>query len=326
MLIRFLQACLESRQLYEQFLLSIYKPLHLFFSDDKAAPFSEALGRVLEKWSYLLEPGPIDHRLLSAESSEAVQNMNLSKKPRDTNFNLILRLVPDFAVKGFEALYLARQWRALLGYSGYSRELKFIQIRRQRRSREHISSEPANIPVPFSIFHNLERKLNQSKDRYKTVDPRNHVTKAVLHHETHANTNYDVQGTFARSTDDDTKFNSFTRESNEQRIHRLQTDLKREQLQVQRLRNELLHVEIASRYMREPPILRPLFDTLASTKGKCRMLRNEISKQACQPDCAFDKIPDSRGLIQSSKDSFTSERKRLASRALLTSWHRAQTT
>ncbi|KAJ7377147.1 hypothetical protein OS493_030743 [Desmophyllum pertusum] len=44
MLIRFLQACHESKQLYEQFFFSIYKPLHQLFDDEKAAPFAEALG------------------------------------------------------------------------------------------------------------------------------------------------------------------------------------------------------------------------------------------------------------------------------------------
>lgn len=158
------------------------------------------------------------------------------------------------------------------------------------------------------------------------MDPRDHVTKAVLNREVYTNANQGAEGTFARSFSDDKKFTSFTRESNEQRIHRLQIDLKREQLKVQRLRTELLHTEIASRYTWEPPMLTPLFDILAASKGKCRMLRNEISKQACQLERAFDRIPDSRGLVQTSKDSFTSERIRLASRPLLNSRHRAQTT
>ena len=57
MLIRFLQACPESKQLYEQFFFSIYKPLHQSFDDGKAAPIADALGRVLDKWSSRLEPG-----------------------------------------------------------------------------------------------------------------------------------------------------------------------------------------------------------------------------------------------------------------------------
>ena len=325
MLIRFLQACHESRQLYEQFFFSIYKPLHQFFADEKAALFDEALGRVLEKWSSLLDPGPINHRLLSADSSEAVHNMNLSNKPRDTHFNLVLRLVPDFAVKGYEALFLARQWRAILGCSGYSRELKFIQVKRQRRSRQVIGREPANFSIPCGAFYNLEKKLMHSKDSRKRLDPIDHVTNVACDY-IHPKANCESLRTCATACDDDVKSSLFIRESNQQRTDRLQTDLKREQIRVQRIRAEILQTEIASRYTTETPMIRPLFDILAAAKGKCRRLRNEISKQASQYDCVSDGLPDSRGSVQTSMDSFASERIRLATRPLLNSRHRTQTT
>lgn len=328
MLIRFLQACHESKQLYEQFFFSIYKPLHQLFDDEKAAPIAEALGRVLEKWSSLLEPGPIKHRMLSAESSEAVYNMNLSSKPRDTQFNLVLRLVPDFSVKGYEALLLARQWRDVLGSSGYSRELKFIHNKRQqaskRRSRQLLGREPEDFAFPCSVFHNLERRLKQLKIPRKQLDSIGHVIDGSRDHgETDTSAKRNSEETYTRVSNhgnDDVRSKIFLPDSSEQRIDHLKTELKREQIRVQKIRTELLQGQIASRYTAERPMLTPLLDTLTAAKGKCRRLRNEISKQSSQYDCLSDRL-DSRGSL----DSFASERIRSVTRPLLNSRHRAQT-
>lgn len=338
MLIRFLQACHESKQLYEQFFFSIYKPLHQLFDDEKAAPFAEALGRVLEKWSSLLEPGPINHRMLSAESSEAVHNMNLSNKPRDTQFNLVLRLVPDFAVKGYEALFLARQWRDILGSSGYSRELKFIHDKRllasKRRSRQLLARETSDVTIPCSVFYNLEKKLTQSKDR-KKLESIGHVTKTRAtvvsrDYETDTNAKCDPPETnaCARASDSGVRSKLRLPDSSHQRVDHLQTDLKREQIRVQRIRTELLQGEISSRYTTERPMLRPLLDTLAAAKVRCRRLRNEISKQGNQYDSCFIDRLDSSSSVQTgltSLDSFASERIRSVTRPLLNSRHRSQT-
>lgn len=329
MLIRFLQACHESKQLYEQFFFSIYKPLHQLFDDEKAAPIAEALGRVLEKWSSLLEPGPIKHRMLSAESSEAVYNMNLSSKPRDTQFNLVLRLVPDFAVKGFEALYLARQWRDVLGSSGYSRELKFIHNKRQqaskRRSRQLLGREPEDFAFPCSVFHNLERRLKQQNVSHKQLDSKGHVIDGSRDHgEIDTSAKCNSVDTYTRASNDDVRSKIFIPDPSEQRIDHLKTELKREQIRVQKIRTELLQGQIASRYAAERPMIRPLLDTLTAAKEKCRRLRNEISEQDSQYDCLSDRL-DSRGSIQTSLDSFASERIRSVTRPLLNSRHRAQT-
>lgn len=327
MLIRFLQAYHESKQLYKQFFYSIYKPLHQLFDDEKAAPIAEALGRVFEKWSSLLEPGPIKHRMLSAESSEAVHNMNLSRKPRDTQFNLILRLVPDFAVKGYEALFLARQWRDILGSSGYSRELKFIHNKRHQASnlcsRQLLSKAPEAIPC--SVFHNLERMLKQQNEPRQQLDSIGHVMYGPRDYgEIDSSEKRNSVETCTRASDGDVRSNLFLPESREQQIGHLKADLKREQIRVQKIRTEILQGQIAARYTAERPMIRPLLDTLTAAKEKCRRIRNDISKQGNKYDCLSDRL-DSRGSIQSSLNSFASERIRSVTRPLLNSRHCAQT-
>lgn len=319
MLIRFLQACHESKQLYEQFFFSIYKPLHQYFDDEKAAPIANALGRVLDKWSSLLEPGPIKHRMLSAESSEAVHNMNLSSRPRDTQFNLVLRLVPDFAVKGYEALFLARQWRDVLGSSGYNRELKFIHNKRHLALRCPPRQQPGKDSAKFAappcdVYQKLERKLtqpNESKSylRDKSLD-------------TSENCNYAVEMT----SDHESRITSslFPQDSSPLGTDHLKKELKREQIRVQKIRTEILQGQIASRYTAERPMVRPILARLDAAKDRCRWLRNEISIQDTHSSCLRDRL-HSRSSFQTSSDSFVSERIRSVTRPLLNSRHRAQT-
>ena len=330
MLIRFLQACHESRQLYEQFFFSIYKPLHQLFGDVKAAPIAKELGRVLEQWSSLLAPGPINHRLLSAESSDAVHNMNLTNKPRDTQFNLILRLVPDFAVKGYEALFLARQWRNILGTSGYSRELKFIHNKKQWVSR---LEEPTDSAISRSAFYHLERKLKQTRKR-EAVDSTGHLTKERVidtfksrNYEIDTNLKFDSLKTNVRASGSESSCRLLIPGSREQRVGLLRTNLKREQIKVQSIRTEILQEEIASRYTAEKAMLRPLLDALAVAKTKCWRLRNEISKeeQGSNYHRCYSERLDSRGSVQTAMASIASERIRSVTRPLLNSRHRSQT-
>ena len=324
MLVRFLQACQESKQLYEQFFFSIYKPLHQSFDDGKAAPIADALGRVLDKWSSLLEPGPIKHRMLSAESAEAVHNMNLPSRPRDTQFNLVLRLVPDFAVKGYEALFLARQWRDILGFSGYRRELKFIHSKRnlawRRPPRKPLGKEPEEFSaIPCDVYQNLERKLTQPNKStgHLTGGSRDNVT------DTSENCNYKVERT-ARASENDITSSLFIQDPSQQGIDHLKTELKREQIRVQKIRTEILQGQIASQYTAERPMIRPMLDRLDAAKAKCRRLRNEILKQSTQSSCLSDRL-HSRSSFQTISDSFASERIRSVTRPLLNSRCSAQT-
>lgn len=319
MLIRFLQACHESKQLYEQFFFSIYKPLHQYFDDEKAATIANALGRVLDKWSSLLEPGPIKHRMLSAESSEAVHNMNLSSRPRDTQFNLVLRLVPDFAVKGYEALFLARQWRDVLGSSGYNRELKFIHNKRHLALRCPPRQQPGKDSAKFAappcdVYQKLERKLTQPNES------ESHLRDKSL--DTSENCNYAVEMT----SDHESRITSslFPQDSSTLGTDHLKTELKREQIRVQKIRTEILQVQIASRYTAERPMVRPILARLDAAKDRCRRLRNGISKQDTHSSCLSDRL-HSRSSFQTSSDSFVSERIRSVTRPLLNSRHRAQT-
>ena len=323
-MIRFLQACQESKQLYEQFFFSIYKPLHQSFDDGKAAPIADVLGRVLDKWSSLLEPGPIKHRMLSAESSEAVHNMNLSSRPRDTQFNLVLRLVPDFAVKGYQALFLAKQWRDILGFSGYRRELKFIYNKRnlawRRPPRQPLGKEPAEFAaIPCDVYQNLERKLTQpiKSKGHLTGESRDNVT------DTSENCNYTVESN-ARTSESGITSSLFIQDPSQQGIDYLKTELKREQIRVQQIRTEILQGQISSQYTAERPMVRPVLDRLDAAKAKCRRLRNEILKQSTQSSCLNDRLY-SRGSFQTISDSFVSERIRSVTRHLLNSRYSAQT-
>ena len=329
MLIRFLQACNESRQLYEQFFFSIYKPLHQLFGDKKAAPIARELGRVLEQWSSLLGPGPINHRMLSAVSSEAVHNMNLTNKPRDMQFNLVLRLVPDFAVKGYEALFLARQWRNILGTSGYRRELKFLYRKKQWPSN---CDEPTDSSICGSIFYDLERKLKQSR-KWEVMNSTGHLknelvlnTLASRDYEIDTNLKFylekrDVQATSGCS-------NLFIPGSREQHLNHLRADLKREQIKVQRIRTEILQEEIASRYTTEKAMVTPLFDTLATSKMICWRLRSEISKEEREGKFpahrSYSERLESRDSVQTGLASIGSERIRSVTRPLLNSRQLAQ--
>lgn len=317
MLIRFLQACHESKQLYEQFFFSIYKPLHQYFDDEKAAPIANALGRVLDKWSSLLEPGPIKHRMLSAESSEAVHNMNLSSRPRDTQFDLVLRLVPDFAVKGYEALFLARQWRDVMGSSGYNRELKCIRNKRHLTLRCPPRQQPDKDSAKFAappcdVYKKLERKLTQPNES------KSHLRDTSL--DTSENCNYAVE-----MTNESRMISSlFPQDSSRLGTDHLKTELKREQIRVQKIRTEILQGQIASRYTAERPMVRPILARLDAAKDRCRRLRNEISKQDTHSSCLSDRL-HSRSSFQTSSDSFVSERIRSVTRPLLNSRHRAKT-
>ena len=324
MLIRFLQACQESKQLYEQFFFSIYKPLHQSFDDGKAAPIADALGRVLDKWSSLLEPGPIKHRMLSAESSQAVHNMNLTSRPRDTQFNLVLRLVPDFAVKGYEALFLARQWRSILGSSGYRRELKFIYSKRnlawRRPPIQPLGKEPAEFAaIPCDVYQNLERKLTQPNKSigHLTGGSRDNAT------DTCENCNYAVERT-ARASESGITSSLFIEDPSHQGIDHLKTELKREQMRVQKIRTEIHQGQITSQYTAERPMVRPMLDRLDVAKAKCRRLRNEILKQGTQSSCLSDRL-HSRGSIQRISHSFASDRILSVTRPLLNSRYSAQT-
>lgn len=280
MLVRFLRSCTESRQLYRQFFFSIYTPLHQLFADERAASIEKELERILKQWSCLLVPGPIDHRMLSPESSEAVYDMKISNKPRDTRFNLILRLVPDFAVKGYKALFLARQWRNMLGSSGYWRELKFIHSKRQWALRPELSDSS----VCSSTFHKLEKELTcfgegemtESKGRVIGIGDRT------------ASRDYEVLGTnmkfhSLRETDERFPYStSFTLDTNKQRRELSRIDLKRKQVKVPRIKTKILNRKQRSRYTAEETVEEPLLHTSAVTWTKCWGSGNGISKEKQQ--------------------------------------------
>lgn len=284
MLVRFLQSCKESHQLCRQFFFSIYTPLHKLFADERAASIEKELERVLKQWSSLLVPGPINHRMLSAESSEAVYNMKITNKPRDTRFNLILRLVPDFAVKGYKVLFLARQWRNTLSSSGYWRELKFIHSKKQWASRP----EPSYSSVCSSTFHKLEKELTcfgegemtESEGRVMRIGDRT------------ASRDNEVLGTnmkFHSLRETDERFPclaSFNLDMNKKRREFSRMDLKRKQVKVPGVKTEILDRKLRSRYTTEKTVEGPLFHTLAVSRTKCWGSRNEISNEKQQNNLA----------------------------------------
>ena len=277
-LIKFLQACHESKELYEEFFCSIYKPLHEQFVDERTTSLSKDLGGVLEQWSSLLEPGPINHKMLSPASADVVHSMKLTRKPRDSRFNLVLRLVPDFAIKAYEALFLARQWRNSLGVSGYSKELKLLQKRKRRSLQQH---DQVDASVLHSTFCSLERKLNQSRESAAVTSTGHARNESAIYmlikrdREVDLITADQVRACPPESVDS----SAHAGFSREQRIDCLRADLKREQTKVQRIRSEILQGEIALCRTTEKVMLDPLLNQLACAKANCDLLRREIFKE-----------------------------------------------
>ena len=264
-LIRFLQACCESQQLWKQFFWSIYRPLRLVFEEEAVMPLARTLERVLNQWSSLLGPGPINHRMLSEQSAEAVHNMNLTNKPRSTQFSLILRLVPDFAVKGCEAFFLAKTWRRVSGLSGYTRELECIK-KMKMASKLNIGPLYRKKSLTPAIFHTagngLKSTLMQSSEKVGVVG--HHAGR-------HPSREIDLDskcGLLERGA-------ISTEVSEERRIDSLREILKRERLSVQKIRAQLFRRRI---YPETETLMDvPLLEKLASAKSNCRRLRNKIS-------------------------------------------------
>lgn len=278
MLIKFLQACHESRELYEQFICSIYKPLHEQFDDERTTALSKDLGRVLEQWGSLLEPGPINPKMLSPASADVVHSMKVTRKPRDSRFNLVLRLVPDFVIKAYEALFLARQWRNSLGFSGYNKELKLLQKRKRRSFQQH---EQVDASILRSTFYSRERKLNQSRECATMTSTGHARNESAIYMLIKRDREVDLitadreRACAPKSVDS----SAHARCSREQRIDCLRADLKREQKKVQRVRSEILQGEIALCRTTEKVMLEPLLNQLARAKANCGLLRREISRE-----------------------------------------------
>ncbi|KAK3696667.1 hypothetical protein QZH41_003274 [Actinostola sp. cb2023] len=189
MLIRFLQAFKESEDLLDKFKTKISKPLFDFFDDDPKSPQVKALSSVLWRWECLLAPDPINHRLFSPQSADALYNMDAKMNSSDSQFNLILRLIPDLALKAFEALCLAKQWRSKIGPWGYIRELRYIQrkwIPEKRASFDLGSSISQRRTFELASCHdkleNLQVKVRESEHELvdSSIDMEKTVTKAGL--------------------------------------------------------------------------------------------------------------------------------------------------
>nr|XP_006822969.1 PREDICTED: kinesin-5-like [Saccoglossus kowalevskii] len=125
MLIKFQDIYNRFEYLLENFKNGIYKPLLDFFYDDdrRSARRLREIRRDLDKsllfWKGLLAPGPIDINLFSSNTVELVKNERV--KAGNSDFELILRLIPDLHEKAYESLRLARRWRLMQKSSGYNK-------------------------------------------------------------------------------------------------------------------------------------------------------------------------------------------------------------
>jgi hypothetical protein len=284
MLIRFLQAFDESKQLLNQFKNKIFKPLFEFFNDDPKRQLTRALASVIWRWEGLVVPGPVNHRLFSPKSADALYHVETSVKPRDSQFNLILRLVPDLALKAFEALCLAQQWRSKIGPWGYTRELKYIHTKWIHEKRE--ANNPATERTQRRKF-----EFPSCQDKLKTlqrkmVDPESKLIGSStgmkeLWRET--GTLSDRFGDIHRRIDVKTEpleRSKLARDLSKQKdyITTLHEEMKKEQKDIQNIRAQLIKADINYKYSKEKEMTKLLEDDLVESFYRCAQLRKEICK------------------------------------------------
>ena len=107
--------CCFSENLLRIFRRDIHTPLENYFFDENLKvtlqEIPEELETCLNNWEKLLTQVDIDDRLFNKESEKEIFLNGL--RNRTSEFDIILRLVPDLFVKHIEALKLARRWRLI---------------------------------------------------------------------------------------------------------------------------------------------------------------------------------------------------------------------
>ncbi|XP_031567247.1 uncharacterized protein LOC116302162 [Actinia tenebrosa] len=289
MLLRFLLAFKESKELLEQFRTKIFLPLFEFFNDDPKRHLPKALASVVWRWEGLLTPGPINHRLFSPQSADALYYTETSTKPRDSQFNLILRLVPDLMLKAFEALCLAKQWRSKIGPWGYPRELKYIHSkwipekkqennlafeRAQRRKFEYATCQ-VKLDALQGEMENTETVLGDSSTGIKKPERETGAISGRFEDVHHRIDNFRENVRTAslersRLAKDLCKLRDH--------ITMLQEEMKTEQRDIQNIRAQLVKAEMNTKYSDEKEMTKLLEDDLEDSVHRCTHLRKEISK------------------------------------------------
>lgn len=315
MLIRFLQAVKESNGLLAKFQTKISQPLFDFFNDDPKSPLTKAMSSVLWRWESLLVPGSINHRLFSPKSADALYNMGVKMSPNDSQFNLILRFIPDLALKAFEALCIAKQWRSNLGPWGYIRELRYIQSKwipekraefdqnaaiEQRRQFEIASCRDQQVSLQTKLRDTEHRLIDSSIDMdetEKTAGALSHIYKDA--HLRINNMRRDFKTANAQR-------GTLARELSKQKdyIIMLQEEMKREQKDVQNIRAQLIQAGVNLKYLDEREMTKLLQTDLEDSVVRCTHLRKEITK-------AEDQYNDRMTVYHSTCERLNSVRSRI---------------
>lgn len=289
MLIRFLLAFKESKELLDQFRTKIFLPLFEFFNDDPKRQLPKALASVIWRWEGLLTPGPINHRLFSPQSADALYYTETSAKPRDSQFNLILRLVPDLMLKAFEALCLAKQWRSKIGPWGYPRELKYIHskwipekkeennltIERAQRRKFEFATCQDKLEVLKGEIDNTETVLVHSSTGMKKSE-KDTGTLGGRFEDVHQRIDHFRKNVRTASVERSRLARDLCRQRDH--ITMLQEEMKAEQRDIQNIRAQLVKAEMNSKYSDEKDMTKLLEDDLADSVNRCTHLRREISK------------------------------------------------
>lgn len=315
MLMRFLQAFKESQDLLTKFKAKISQPLFEFFNDDPKSPLAKGLSSVLWRWESLLCPGPINHRLFSPKSADALYNMGVKLSTNDSKFNLILRLIPDLALKAFEALCIAKQWRSKLGPWGYIRELRYIQSK-------WIPEKRASFDLDAAIKHRRKFEIASCRDELKSLQGKLRDTEHKL-----IGSSIEMEETAKTSGMLDNMYqNAHLRINNMRRdfktataqrcrlaselskqkdfITMLQEEMNREQKEVQNIRAQLIQAEVNAKYLEQREMTKLLENDLEDSVRRCTHLRKEITK-------AEDEYNDRMTVYHSNNERLNSVRSRI---------------
>lgn len=332
MLIRFLLAFKESKELLEQFRTKILLPLNEFFNDDPKRHLHKTLASVIWRWEGLLNPGPINHRLFSPHSADALYYAGSSTKLRDSQFNLILRLVPDLMLKAFEALCLAKQWRSKIGPWGYPRELKYIHSKwiPEKKEENYLVVERAQRrKFEFATCQNKLETLQGEMDNVETVlgDSSTGVKKSenesgILggrYEEVHRRIDRFRKNVKTASLERCKMARDLCRRR--EHITMLQEEMKTEQRDIQNIRAQLVKAELNSTYSDEKEMTKVLEEDLADSVNRCSHLRKEISKAEQEYNEEMIRYHSTNKRLNSSRrgiDSARSEQLSLSTRLLTT--------
>lgn len=331
MLVQFLKACDESKNLHEKFLQLIYKPLHDVFYEEKIKPLAKELNRILWRWKTLLEPGLLNHRLFSPGSAKALYYMNLKNKSHGIHFNLVLRLVPDLAIKSYESLRLAREWRGCLGALGSAKQMEKAMMQWQLVIQDHErnSQKTPDADPSLKSLHTLEVKLKETEQELQDSSLKfqtfyNEVSTLEDRIDVISGEQDGLRRNMKSACEERIVITQAVSRS-KQDIDFLQEKLKAEQRGVQRVRDQLLDAQGRQSCSYKQEIHRELLEKkLKYNQEACKYWRQELSNAELEYSSHFDRHVSVRSRLDSARKEMdvSKSKKVLLSQSLIKSRER----